>query len=387
MTEKNIDEIALSGDLKRLHVLKYSILKVPPVGQRFNLNADDALMESCFKGDKPNLKLAMSRGANANYLNKTKDKLISGHYPITIASQQGHFEIVKTLIEEYNVNVNVSAVSGWTALCYACKQGHEKIVEILLNCLESVDDVSNKNVCGKTPLMWASRGGHLNVVNLLLRKGASIEAKTRDGGTAVHLAASQGHEHILSLLLSRGTNASHINRHGQNMIMAASKYGYQEVAKVTHQMIVKQEDKLEKMMKESKGEYVKPANFIDHNGETALHIAAENGNHGIVRLLLNFGSNVNIRDFIGQTPLMKAARNGHSNIIRFLLEKNAKEDILCARGWSALMWACAERQLQAARLLNPDNVAASKRIEAIKKKRIDARNTNDNESEDEESIK
>ena len=148
--------------------------------------------------------------------------------------------------------------------------------------------MSNKNVCGKTPLMWASRGGHLNVVNLLLRKGASIEAKTRDGGTAVHLAASQGHEHILSLLLSRGTNASHINRHGQNMIMAASKYGYQEVAKVTHQMIVKQEDKLEKMMKESKGEYVKPANFIDHNGETALHIAAENGNHGIVRLLLNF---------------------------------------------------------------------------------------------------
>ena len=116
MTEKNIDEIALSGNLKRLHVLKYSILKVPPVGQRFNLNADDALMESCFKGDKPNLKLAMSRGANANCLNKTKDKLISGHYPITIASQQGHFEIVKTIIEEYNVNVNVSAVSGWTAL-------------------------------------------------------------------------------------------------------------------------------------------------------------------------------------------------------------------------------------------------------------------------------
>ena len=149
----------------------------------------------------------------------------------------------------------------------------------------------------------------------------------------------------------------------------------------------KQEDIFEKLMKESKGEYVIPANFIDHNGETALHIAAENGNHGIVKLLLNLGSNVNIRDFIGQTPLMKAARNGHSNIIRFLLEKNAKEDILCARGWSALMWACAERQLQAARLLNPDNVAASKRIEAIKKKRMEARNTNDIESEDEESIK
>ena len=59
---------------------------------------------------------------------------------------------------------------------------------------------------------------------------------------------------------------------------------------------------------------------------------------------------------------------------------------MCKRMECINVGMCRET-IAIARLLNPDNVAASKRIEAIKKKRIEARNTNDIESEDEESIK
>jgi ankyrin repeat protein len=373
MTEKSIEKIALRGDLSSLHLLKFDILKTPSIGKRFSLNADDALIKSCFDGDIIGLNIAISRGAKVNRRNKTKDKPISGHYPLTIASQQGNFEICKILIEEYEADIDVMTPSGWTSLCYACKEGHQEIVKLILNNIRNIDIVSSKNKCGKTALMWASREGHLKIVDQLLRKGASIEAKTRDGGTAVHLAASQGHDHILNLLLSRGTSALHVDKQIRNALMIASKYGYVETAKVTHQAIMNQEDKIEKMMKESRGEYEKPVNLIDCNGKTALHIATESGNLGLVKLLINFEADVNIRDFKGQTPLIKAAQRGHSNIIRFLLESHANQNILCIKGWSALMWACAERKLQAARLLNPDNVAATKRIKIIRDTRLEKR--------------
>ena len=93
MTEKCIKRSALSGDLSNLHLLKFDILKIPSIGQRFSLNADDALIKSCFDGDIKGLKIAISRGAKVNRRNKTKYKIISGHFPLTIASQQGNFEI------------------------------------------------------------------------------------------------------------------------------------------------------------------------------------------------------------------------------------------------------------------------------------------------------
>ena len=37
-------------------------------------------------------------------MSKCKNPLLRGHYPITVASQQGHEEVVKMLLEEYNAN-------------------------------------------------------------------------------------------------------------------------------------------------------------------------------------------------------------------------------------------------------------------------------------------
>src|SRR5437870_4061661 len=42
-----------------------------------------------------------------------------------------------------------------------------------------------KSDIGYTPLMYAAQGGHLDVAQLLIRKGANVNAATRDNDTAL----------------------------------------------------------------------------------------------------------------------------------------------------------------------------------------------------------
>ena len=369
MTEKQIDELARRGKLRRLHDLESSILKPPENSHRFSLNANDSLMKACFDGNVASVRKACLRGADICHMSKCKNPLLRGHYPITVASQQGHEEVVKILLEEYNANAEAETSDGWTALLFACKEGQEETVKILLDRINNVNSVSHKNACGKTPLMWAAWNGRLEIVEQLLRKGASMEVKTRSGGTALHLAVSRGHDHVLQLLLSRGADIRHKNRSGQNVLIVASEYGFQQSAKLAHQAFIKQEDPLEKSIQESRGEYILPVNLVDNDGNTGLHLAARHGRHTVAKMLINYGIDINLRNYEGQTALIIAAKHGHANLIRYFLDCHANVDILCSRGWSALMWACAEKKIQAARLLNPDNVEASKRIANLRRAR------------------
>jgi hypothetical protein len=58
--------------------------------------------------------------------------------------------------------------------------------------------------------------------------------------------------------------------------------------------------------------------------QTPLHIAADAGRHGVVRLLLEHDAPVNVVGGRGETALHAAAANGHTQVVRLLLERGAK---------------------------------------------------------------
>ena len=68
------------------------------------------------------------------------------------------------------------------------------------------------------------------------------------------------------------------------------------------------------------------ANVNQHysdNMYTALIWSAFHGYESVVRLLLNYGANINQGDNRGFTALMAAAQNGYESTVRLLLDKGA----------------------------------------------------------------
>lgn len=57
---------------------------------------------------------------------------------------------------------------------------------------------------------------------------------------------------------------------------------------------------------------------------TPLHIAADAGRHGVVRLLLEHDAPVNVVGGRSETALHAAAANGHTQVVRLLLDRGAK---------------------------------------------------------------
>ena len=87
-------------------------------------------------------------------------------------------------------------------------------------------------------------------------------------------------------------------------------------------------------------------------GVTRLALAATNGSAALVEALLAAGANAETASPGGDTPLMVAARTGRVDVLRLLLDASAAVDAIETwRGQTALMWATAENNVDAANAL------------------------------------
>lgn len=81
------------------------------------------------------------------------------------------------------------------------------------------------------------------------------------------------------------------------------------------------QDTLEKLIQEGLADL--DAKLLQHNGNTALHIACSKGYHGCVRRLLNAGANADTRNNFGFTPLSLALRENNIECIRAIFERGS----------------------------------------------------------------
>ena len=72
------------------------------------------------------------------------------------------------------------------------------------SCSIAVPEVNAANALGATALMWGT--GDAAKVRLLLERGASVNAKTKDGVTALVTAARRGNLESVRTLLARGAD-------------------------------------------------------------------------------------------------------------------------------------------------------------------------------------
>lgn len=71
-------------------------------------------------------------------------------------------------------------------------------------------------------------------------------------------------------------------------------------------------------------------------GQTPTYVAASNGFHHVLTLLLERGANANDVALDGTTPLHAASENNHERAARILLKYNARPDVMALSGYTPL---------------------------------------------------
>lgn len=158
-------------------------------GQSFNKK----LHIPASKGDLKAVQKAIEKGM------KIDRKDIAGQTALMYASEGGHFEVVKYLVEQgADVNAESGNAGRGTALIYAAAANKYEVAEYLLENGANID--ATTPVHNETALVWAVAFGHERMIKMLLEKGADKTIKNKEGKTVEDLAKELGKDLILELL-------------------------------------------------------------------------------------------------------------------------------------------------------------------------------------------
>lgn len=120
------------------------------------------------------------------------------------AAASGNLKTVRSMLEDYNVRVNMKRADDWTALHIASDGGHADIVGYLL----SIDEI-DVNACTDhlaTPLHLASERGYEKIIRLLISAGADVSAWDGMDGTPLYRAVDEDHLEVARILLEAGSD-------------------------------------------------------------------------------------------------------------------------------------------------------------------------------------
>jgi ankyrin repeat protein len=207
-----------------------------------------------------------------------------------------------------------------TLLFAAARLGCEAQARTLLDRGAAIDAKDRE---GKTALAKAAEADKLPLIRLLLERGANVNARAVDGSTPLFYAAEQDRGAVIALLLERGADPNLPGRKGLRPLAAAAFHGSAE--------------SVEQLMK-----FGADPDALDDDGEGAIVYAAGHGYAPVVALLLQAGVDVNRRYAHGLTALMWAAGYDASAgvddvdaTIKRLIEHGAVLDLKDDRGKTA----------------------------------------------------
>jgi ankyrin repeat protein len=228
--------------------------------------------------------------------------------------------------------------------------------------LQQGADVNAKDKDGWSALHIAVNDVLVEIVNTLVRKGADVAAMDGAGATPLHYAASRGNIEEIKILLSNGADVNAQDSLGWTPLRWAVRNGNMEAIKllVTRGANVNAKDRrgsaalhgsnminVVKLLL-ARGSLV---NAKDSLGETPLFIAAWRGYKDIASSLIESGADVNAETIYGGTPLQEAATHGHREIVDLLLQKHAEINARDHAGYTSLHYALRAGQKDIVELL------------------------------------
>ena len=248
-----------------------------------------------------------------------------GFTPLLFAAREGHFDVVKTLVDA-GADINLPDPDGTTPTLISIVNFHYDIAAYLI---EHGADLNSADVRGRTPLFAAVDQKNLDISNrppakvedkntplslmkLLIVKGANTNATLLKaiapravldgadgamgaGATPFLRAARAGDIESMKLLMENKANPKTATSAGVNALMFAAGASWRD-----GKTRAPEADSIEAVKwLVSMGFDV---NETATNGETALHGAAGRGADIVVQLLVDLKADVNAKDKNGKTP-------------------------------------------------------------------------------------
>ena len=323
-----------------------------------NVLGETALFRAAKQGYCRITRVLTEAGADVNARDKSGASVLLS----TISSNHRRLSKVVTLLLELGADVHSQDSAGDTALAAAAARGLSETVKLILDHNPHVD---TSNRAGETALtltaaaeatlegsrpydkkgnriddrirMAAATEEYSRTMELLLDYGASVDLKNEAGNTALTLAAAKGKPDAVKLLLKHGANIN-ISNGAENtaLILAALtnatlvEFGlrvYRSDAKLGP--TIYHSDAAFRMTAAMKRKTEIMQFLLDHgasidsknkDGDTALILAAKEGQLDVVKFLLSHGADAHAMNKDGDTALFLTAHNWHPEVYQLLLE-------------------------------------------------------------------
>ncbi|XP_007551116.1 ankyrin repeat and SOCS box protein 5 isoform X1 [Poecilia formosa] len=198
--------------------------------------------------------------------------------PLHDAASQGRLLALRTLILQGH-NVNVLTIDHVTPLHEACLADHVACARALI---DAGANVNASTIDGVTPLFNACMVGSVACTEILLENGAKPQSLVFQP-SPIHEATSKGHYGCVEALVTWGADVDMDIPHLGTALYTACICQELECAR--------------KLLKE--GANVQKGKSLD----SPLHAAAEKDCTAVVKLLLDFGADINARNTEFQRPV------------------------------------------------------------------------------------
>ena len=251
---------------------------------------------------------------NINVINQYGVTPLNAVASVTLLNADVRNEIARLLLRNPEIDVNkYNSMNGKTPLIVASEKGKWDLVKMLL--LNAQINVEISDTDGKNALQRAAYNGHLMAVKLLLRcpktKFDNIESRYADIHEAIEM-----HSYLLNVGLTCCLNVA------DGLLQAATKGYYREIRGLL-------------LCPDSN------SNVIDRRGNTPLYLASQKDHPMSVQVLLEdkkIDADIG-RTLDGGTPFSIASEKGHFKVMKQLIAHgNDVQESDLNKGWCSDNW-------------------------------------------------